>query len=496
MTVRHRWEPTGRTGTAARRHGGTAPGAALLAEEGQALIASLVLLAVLTLTATALAAAAALRVQAARLEAGRLAAADAADSGMELALARLGDLWRRWAEACAGKTDCSPADAPAALRTSPLSASFDVPGGPAGFQAATAIHTPDANPSPDQRAYRVDVPASGAGAPGSGLPVTGRARAVADSPFRFLLLARGEISVTQTLLLPAVLVQGHVRAGSTIQANGLAISFPNVNDVHGKPVEKTESLAVPLWEAGNAAYAGRLPTAASCPPAGILTQAVLDADSGGGTRDVLYPCNLIILAGEAITVPAGRLLAVEGDLTVSGTVNLPAGSILYVRRPQADRVCLDTRGNLTALAGSSVAGDGAVVVGRDATLTQTETALLRLYAVKDCAGDEDQAVSIGEVKLAAVGSRRFGRLYLYTDPCPADPTGSRCSISVSGLTLVGLVTSATIRGSLVSGGNVSLSFTGLNVGTVSVEYDPGMWRALPGGVEPAGAFQVLRWRGG
>lgn len=495
MTVRHRARrPPARAGVAAGRgSGGPHLRAAVLAEEGQALIAGLALLAILALTATALAAAAALRMQAARVEASRLAAADAAASGAELALARLGNLWRQWADACAGKTGCTAGDAPSDLRTPILSASLDVPGGPAGFTVTTALYSPDANLPPTERAYRLDAGASGPGAPGGGLQVADRARALADSPFRFLLLARGGLSVTQTLLFPVVHVRGHGRAGTTIQENGLAISFENINDVHGRPVERTENVAVPTWEAGNTAYEVRLPPAPAACPAGGLTQEVLDADSANGTKDVRYSCDVTIPAGETVNFPTGRLVAVEGDVTVAGTVYVPATSVLYVRRPQTGGICSDARGNLTAVAGSSLSGDGAVVVGRNATLTQTEVPLLRLYAVRDCLGDEDHAATLTEIKLAAIGGSAVGRLYLYTDPCP-EPV--RCSLSVSGLTLVGLATSATIRGSLVSGGNVDLAFTGVNVGTVSLEYDPGMWRALPGGIEPAHALQVLRWRGG
>lgn len=64
--------------------------AALAGQEGQALLATLALVAVLGLAATALVTAAVVRITQAKVVASRLAAEDAADSGVELALARLG----------------------------------------------------------------------------------------------------------------------------------------------------------------------------------------------------------------------------------------------------------------------------------------------------------------------------------------------------------------------------------------------------------------------
>lgn len=464
-------------------------------ERGQALIAAVVLTAVMAMLVAGLATSATLRLSRARLYADRLSARQAAGAAADLALARLGQLWRDWATAGTPALQLRDLQPPLAAQA--------IPGSGGGAQQVVAdVYAPGAAGA-DPYSYTVLAAAHPAGGRGGHA-----ARALADTPFRFLLFAQGDIALVESgVQLVAVDLQGHVRAGGAIAAsyNGLPMAFPAPagTDVHGRQHQAVSGAAsprLPLPEAGPhyEALAATLDAAPST--LHVDCQATPTACTGAVTvsQDTHFHNGSVNAA--SLTVAPGVSVVIDGDLSITGAAAVPQDATVYVR------------GN-AAIKGSNDTLDlrGVLAVGGRTEITATQTCVLfvlsncvqwdtlnpkvrtaRIHAVSTGPGDADNSIHVSGATLELLGTTAV-QMHLYTEPCRSG--GCTADIDFQNPDLSALSANQ-CRCSFVSGGNITISFTGIALAqAVTFAYDPGMWLALPGGLDPARAFRILRWKG-
>ncbi len=482
-------------GMSAREPTPCSAGKLLAAERGQALIAAVVMTAVMAMVVAGLVTAATMRLSRARLFADRLSARQAADSGVDLALGRLGQLWAQWAWDPNGNPDNQ-------LKSlQPSLAHLYLPGaGPAAQQVVADVYAPGPGGA-DRYSYSVTAHAQ---SPGQGTGYT--VRALADTPFRYLLYAQRDIRLAQNgLQLLAIYVRGHVRAENSITAsfNGIPVAFPQPSgtDVHGQTHQVYAGQGVPRQAFPPAgAFYEALASRLSGSPATLRVNCQATPSSCTGavtvTQDTYFAGD--VTATSFVVGAPGASVVIDGNLAVTGQVAIPEGTTVYVR------------GNLSLTASDYLIDmPGTVAVGGRTDVLQTQTCVLfllgkclqwdtvyakvkaaRVYAVSVGPTDNDNSINISGATLELLGGTA-ARLFLFTEPCP----GCNADINFQNPRLAAASVSQ-CNCSFVSGRDIAITFSGISLASaVTFQYDPRMWRALPGSLDPARAFRVLRWKG-